>query len=50
MTVVASTLVDSGGNSRQWWPILTVVESTVVDSSGQEFGVGGNRWTFGGQE
>jgi hypothetical protein len=35
---------DSGGNSRQWWPIVTVVESTVrtvvdsgaiVDSGGQ---------------
>ncbi len=40
-----STVVNSGGNSRQWWPIVTVVESTVcgqwwtvettVDSGGQ---------------
>jgi hypothetical protein len=28
-------VVDSGDNSRQWWPIVTVVESTVVDSGGQ---------------
>jgi hypothetical protein len=28
-------LVDSGGNSRQWWPMVKGVGSTVVDSSGQ---------------
>ncbi len=37
--------MDSGGNIRQWWPIVTVVESTLVDSGGQWWTVvdsGGN--------
>ncbi len=43
MTVVESTVVDSGSKSRQWWPIVTVGrESTVVARSGQELGFGGN--------